>query len=417
MIRFRFVIALLTVVILLAGCTSNSSTTQTSTISTTSQTTTQPYTAQTASKAGIGNYLVDAKGMTLYYFAKDVFGTSNAAGAVLQNWPVFYAQNIVIPSNLDAGDFTTITRPDGSKQTAYYGWPLYYYAGDKAPGDIKGDNVGGVWFLVKVPWYTVLIQSKAGIGDYLADTAGMTLYWTTKDAAGQSNISGTTLANWPVFYSTADSAPLLVIPSALNTLDFGTITRSDGSKQTTFKGWPLYYYVQDKKSGDTNGQGVGGVWFTVNITASGPAAPPAQTSTTTPTTSTSTSTPTTSSTPGAAVNISLTAQSFSFDKSSITVTAGAGVTINFNNKDSGTPHNFALYTNSSAATSIFVGQTITGPSTVVYTFTAPTAPGTYFFRCDVHPTTMTGSFIVTAAGNSTSTSTTTSTPGGGGGGY
>ena len=87
---------------------------------------------------------------------------------------------------------------------------------------------------------------------------------------------------------------------------------------------------------------------------------------------------------------SLTAQNIAFDKSSITVQAGAQVTINFTNNDSGIPHNFSVYTDSSATQSIFTGKIITGPATTVYTFTAPTTPGNYFFRCDVHPTIMTG---------------------------
>ena len=107
-------------------------------------------------------------------------------------------------------------------------------------------------------FYTVLIMNKSSIGNFLADANGKTLYWTSKDSVGQSNITGTTLANWPVFYSTADSNPTLIIPTALKSTDFGTITRSDGNKQTTYKGYPLYYYVQDKTSGDTNGQGVDG---------------------------------------------------------------------------------------------------------------------------------------------------------------
>ena len=97
---------------------------------------------------------------------------------------------------------------------------------------------------------------------------------------------------------------------------------------------------------------------------------------------------------GNAVTIDLTAQNVAFDKSTITVPAGAQVTINFNNQDNGIPHNFAVYTDSSASQSIFVGQTITGPDTTTYTFTAPSTAGTYFFRCDVHPTQMTGQFIV-----------------------
>jgi plastocyanin len=69
------------------------------------------------------------------------------------------------------------------------------------------------------------------------------------------------------------------------------------------------------------------------------------------------------------------------------------VTVHFNNKDSGVPHNFAVYTNSSASKSVFVGNIISGPGTVTYTFTAPTTPGNYFFRCDVHPQ-MTGTLVV-----------------------
>jgi plastocyanin len=114
----------------------------------------------------------------------------------------------------------------------------------------------------------------------------------------------------------------------------------------------------------------------------------------TSTTSNITTNTTTTASGGTAVTINLVAQNMAFDKNSITVAAGANVTITFNNKDT-IPHNFALYTNSSATPpAIFQGQTVTGPTTVTYTFTAPATPGTYFFRCDVHPTSMTGSFIV-----------------------
>jgi plastocyanin len=118
------------------------------------------------------------------------------------------------------------------------------------------------------------------------------------------------------------------------------------------------------------------------------------TSSTTISTSSSISTTTSTTPAGQSVTIDLVARSMAFDKSTITVPAGAQVTLNFDNQDSGIPHNFAAYTNSSASTSIFVGQTITGPKTITYTFTAPTTPGNYFFRCDVHPTSMTGKFIV-----------------------
>jgi plastocyanin len=118
----------------------------------------------------------------------------------------------------------------------------------------------------------------------------------------------------------------------------------------------------------------------------------ASSSSTPPATSTTISATTPSS-----VSISLTASNMAFDKSTITVRAGASVTINFSNQDSGVPHNFAVYTNSSATTSIFVGTRVTGVTSTTYTFTAPTTPGNYFFRCDVHPTIMNGTFVVTAS--------------------
>ena len=103
---------------------------------------------------------------------------------------------------------------------------------------------------------TINISTKTGVGIYLVDGNGLTLYWTTKDSVGQSNIMGTTLANWPVFYS-----PDIAASSSLNTSDFSSITRADGSMQTTFKGWPLYYYVNDKVAGNTRGKGLDGIWF------------------------------------------------------------------------------------------------------------------------------------------------------------
>lgn len=99
----------------------------------------------------------------------------------------------------------------------------------------------------------------AGGGSYLVDGNWRTLYYYTKDEPGKSNATADIIANWPIFYASS-----LTVPSPLNAADFGTITRSDGKKQTTYKGWPLYYYIKDKTVGDALGQGVNGVWFMIN---------------------------------------------------------------------------------------------------------------------------------------------------------
>ena len=79
---------------------------------------------------------------------------------------------------------------------------------------------------------------------------------------------------------------------------------------------------------------------------------------------------------------------------SITASPGAQVTVTLQNQDSGVAHNIAFYTNNKATDSIAKGNLISGPATEDVSFTAPASPGNYFFRCDAHPDTMTGTFAV-----------------------
>lgn len=95
------------------------------------------------------------------------------------------------------------------------------------------------------------------------------------------------------------------------------------------------------------------------------------------------------------VVVNIMAKNIAFNMSTITAPAGAQVTVNFNSQDSGIQHNIAFYTDSSAATTIYKGPITTGSNMTTFTFTAPSTPGTYFFRCDVHPTQMIGQFAVT----------------------
>jgi len=106
--------------------------------------------AQTAAPANVadtskGKALVDAKGMTLYTFDRDTAGKSNCNGQCAQNWPPLMAS-----ANASAsGDWSVITREDGSKQWAYKGKPLYTWVRDSKPGDVTGDGVNNVWHLAQ----------------------------------------------------------------------------------------------------------------------------------------------------------------------------------------------------------------------------------------------------------------------------
>ncbi len=107
-----------------------------------------PYTINIASKAIIGNYLVDGRGMTLYYTVSDRTNYSNLPDETLSVWPPFYVSNIIVPPSLNAANFGTYTRDNNVKQTTYKGYPLYYFFQDKAAGDILGNKLGGVWFVI-----------------------------------------------------------------------------------------------------------------------------------------------------------------------------------------------------------------------------------------------------------------------------
>ncbi len=103
--------------------------------------------------------------------------------------------------------------------------------------------------------HTVKVASKKDVGSYLADAKGMTLYVFRKDSPGKSACTGDCVARWPIYYREK------VAPSGgPKESDFGTITRDDGQKQTTYKGLPLYYFAGDKAPSDTSGQGVKDVW-------------------------------------------------------------------------------------------------------------------------------------------------------------
>ncbi len=103
--------------------------------------------------------------------------------------------------------------------------------------------------------YTVELENSSSLGWYLANGTGFTLYTYTNDVAhsNASACAGSCAANWPPFY-TAN----LVLAPGLNASSFGTISRGGGAMQTTYNGYPLYFFQGDGKTGQVNGNGVGG---------------------------------------------------------------------------------------------------------------------------------------------------------------
>lgn len=157
---YAVILLLLAGVILFAGCTQPQTipTTPAPTptpaaptpVPTTAAPTPVPYSIKVISNLKYGQILTDASGMTLYYFARDTRGAGRTActGSCASTWPPFNTAAIQVSAPLSAGDFGTFTRSDGSRQVTFRGWPLYYYAGDKAPGDTNGYGVNQLWYVM-----------------------------------------------------------------------------------------------------------------------------------------------------------------------------------------------------------------------------------------------------------------------------
>jgi len=104
-----------------------------------------PYAASSA-KTQMG-VLTNPAGMTLYVFDKDAAGSGKSAcnGDCAQKWPPLAAA----ASDKASGDYTIVTRDDGTRQWAYKGKPLYLWFKDQKPGDMTGDGVNNVWHAAK----------------------------------------------------------------------------------------------------------------------------------------------------------------------------------------------------------------------------------------------------------------------------
>ena len=234
------------------------------------------------SNTTFGTVLMDNKGKSLYFFAMDANGTSACTGGCEAVWPVFYAEDGNVPAGMTATDMATITRADGNKQSTFRGWPLYYYASDASSGEVKGDGVGGIWFVAK-PDYSIMLANTqlignngksytfdtkegTGVSQYLTDSYGRTLYGYAPDTYNVNTYTKADLSNnatWPIFES-----DLLSLPSVVSKNLVVEIT-AVGKKQLTFKGHPLYYFGPDAKRGETKGVSVPapGVWPVLNLTS------------------------------------------------------------------------------------------------------------------------------------------------------
>ncbi len=107
-------------------------------------------TVMVAQGTKMGDVLTDAQGRTLYMFKKDKPGESVCVDTCAKNWPPLTvaegAQPVAGPGI--TGKLGQIERKDDTYQVTYNGMPLYYFAKDKKAGDVTGQGVGGIWYVV-----------------------------------------------------------------------------------------------------------------------------------------------------------------------------------------------------------------------------------------------------------------------------
>jgi predicted lipoprotein with Yx(FWY)xxD motif len=132
-------------------------------------------------------------------------------------------------------------------------------AAPSAAASAEGSGAAGEVYEVKV--------ATGAIGSYITGEDGKTLYVFTADSANKSTCTDACATNWPAF--TLDDGETVKAGDGV-TGALTTFARADGKMQVAINGLPLYYFKNDAKAGDTNGQGLLGKWFAASPTGAAP---------------------------------------------------------------------------------------------------------------------------------------------------
>jgi len=203
-----------------------------------------------------GTLVASGTQLTLYKFDRDVLDSgksvcnNTAASTCATTWPPLRANT----GDTNAGEYSIITRDDGSLQWAASGKTLYYYVSDTKAGDQLGENVGTVWHVATSATTGASVVNGALIGSGKSAKPSFTLYKFDRDVADSgisACTSATCVATWPPLLATATDKAHGV---------YTLITRPDSSLQWAANGKPLYFYSPDIKIGDQLGENVGTVW-------------------------------------------------------------------------------------------------------------------------------------------------------------
>ena len=254
--------------LLLAGCGSDDSPSTTGSGSSSQEASSGP-TLKLAS-GDLGQVVVDKAGMTLYMFVPDQKqdGTPTCYGDCAEAWPALEGEASA-GSGINESLLGTVERRDGTQQATYNNLPLYHFSGDKKPGDVNGQGLGDVWWVLDAKGTPIeekvarVSVATTDLGDVLVDQDGMTLYMFVPDTEkdGKPTCYGDCAKAWPAFEGGESGA----LPGeGADASLLGTVERKDGTQQVTYNDLPLYHFSGDKKPGDVSGQGLSDVWWVVD---------------------------------------------------------------------------------------------------------------------------------------------------------
>jgi predicted lipoprotein with Yx(FWY)xxD motif len=170
-------ILVLASLVVLAGCGSSGSKTKTTATTTASSTAASAAAGANVNvrQTGLGAVLVNSQGRTLYHLITESATKISCTGPCASTWPPLTVASGQQPQAGAGvtGTLTAVDRPDGTKQAAFDGQPLYTYSGDSKTGDTNGEGIGGVWHVIKVS------ASSSGAGATPAVTSPTTARVTT----------------------------------------------------------------------------------------------------------------------------------------------------------------------------------------------------------------------------------------------
>jgi predicted lipoprotein with Yx(FWY)xxD motif len=148
-------------------------------------------TVTTAQNTALGTIVVGSTGRTLYHYLDDHGTKVDCTGACAKQWPPVLVSKSAKPvagAGIKAGKLGTITRPEGTVQVTYNGFPLYRFGGDTKNGQVNGQGLEGSWYVLAPSGAIVKLSATAATGG--SSSGGSSTSGSSSSSSGASDSTG-----------------------------------------------------------------------------------------------------------------------------------------------------------------------------------------------------------------------------------